>query len=307
MTAPRVFIGPAFDAAVAEAVRRAGGEVAETAADATAIAWLDWERDRKAELQHVLHSGIAWVQLPSAGIDGWVDAGVMDDRRIWTTASHAYAPAVAEHALALILAGFRRLAEAARARSWDASMQGGTLRGTTVAVVGAGSIGRALIGLLGPLGAEAIAVNRGGRPVEGARETVATAQLSGVWPRADVVVLCAPATAETHHLVDERALAAMPEHAWLVNVGRGTLVDTDALVRALDEGAIAGAALDVVDPEPLPDGHPLWTHPRALITPHVASPDAVAARALAGLVGENVARLVAGEEPLGVVDLARGY
>ena len=176
-----------------------------------------------------------------------------------------------------------------------------------MAVVGAGSIGRALIAMLRPLGAEAIAVTRRGRPVDGARETVATDQLADVWPRADVVVLCAPATAETRHLVDERALAAMPGHAWLVNVGRGTLVDTGALVRALDAGAIAGAALDVVDPEPLPDDHPLWTHPRALITPHVASPDAVAARALAGLVGENVARLIAGREPLSVVDLARGY
>jgi len=307
VTVPRVFVGPAFDAAVAEAVRRAGGEIAETAADANALAWLDWERDRKAELAHVLHSGITWVQLPSAGIDGWIDAGVLDDRRTWTTASHAYAPIVAEHALALMLAGCRRLGEAARARSWDASLQGGRLRGATVAVVGAGSIGRALIGMLGPLGAEAIAVTRSGREVEGARESVPTAQRSSVWPRADVVVLCAPATAETHHLVDERALAAMPEHAWLVNVGRGSLVDTDALVRALDDGAIAGAALDVVDPEPLPDGHPLWTHWRALITPHVASPDAVAARALADLVGENVARIIAGEAPLGVVDLARGY
>jgi D-3-phosphoglycerate dehydrogenase len=99
----------------------------------------------------------------------------------------------------------------------------------------------------------------------------------------------------------------MRSHAWLVNVARGTLVDTDALVDALATGSIAGAALDVTDPEPLPDEHPLWSDPRALITPHVASPDATLLSDLARLAGEQVRRLAAGEPLLSPVDLDAGY
>jgi D-3-phosphoglycerate dehydrogenase len=99
----------------------------------------------------------------------------------------------------------------------------------------------------------------------------------------------------------------MREDAWLVNVARGTLVDTEALVAALAAGEIAGAALDVTDPEPLPDGHPLWTEPRALITPHVANPDVTLMSDLAGLAGEQVRRLAAGEPLLSPIDLDAGY
>ena len=99
----------------------------------------------------------------------------------------------------------------------------------------------------------------------------------------------------------------MREDAWLVNVSRGALVDTDALVAALEAGSIAGAALDVTDPEPLPDDHPLWSQPRALITAHVANPDATLRHDLAELVGEQVRRLVAGEPLLSPVDPDAGY
>jgi D-3-phosphoglycerate dehydrogenase len=99
----------------------------------------------------------------------------------------------------------------------------------------------------------------------------------------------------------------MREDAWLVNVSRGALVDTNALVDALEAGSIAGAALDVTDPEPLPDGHPLWSQPRALITAHVANPDATLRRDLAELVGEQVRRLAAGEPLLSPVDPDAGY
>jgi phosphoglycerate dehydrogenase-like enzyme len=99
----------------------------------------------------------------------------------------------------------------------------------------------------------------------------------------------------------------MREDAWLVNVARGSLVDTDALVAALAAGEIAGAALDVTDPEPLPDGHPLWTEPRALITPHLANPDSTWTGHVAGLVYEQVRRQVAGEPLLSPIDLDAGY
>jgi D-3-phosphoglycerate dehydrogenase len=143
--------------------------------------------------------------------------------------------------------------------------------------------------------------------VEGAAESLPAARLGEVWPRADVVVVAAPATGATQHLLGEEELRALPSGAWIVNVARGSLIDTDALVRVLRDGAIAGAALDVTDPEPLPDGHPLWSEPRALITPHTANPPQALVRRLAQRVEENVRRFGAGEELLGVIDLDRDY
>jgi phosphoglycerate dehydrogenase-like enzyme len=102
-------------------------------------------------------------------------------------------------------------------------------------------------------------------------------------------------------------LAAMKPHSWIVNIARGSLIDTDALVSALDAEKIGGAALDVTDPEPLPDGHPLWSSPRALITPHVANPPSTMDRDLAKRVRENVRRFAAGEELLAPVNSDRGY
>jgi D-3-phosphoglycerate dehydrogenase len=152
-----------------------------------------------------------------------------------------------------------------------------------------------------------IGVSRSGRPVDAAQRVVRFEELASVLPQADAVVLAAPATAETAKLIGHGELAAMSEHAWLINVARGALVDTDALVEALAAGSIGGAALDVTDPEPLPDGHPLWTEPRALITPHRANFGEAADAALFALITRQIQRWVAGEELSGRVDTARGY
>lgn len=307
MSALRVFVGPDPEPEILDAVRAGGAAVAATAGDADAIVWLGGP-DALAPL---LHDGVRWVQLPSAGVEDWLGSGLLDGaagaERVWTSAAGAYADTVAEHALALALAGLRRLPECARTQSWERSLGGRTLRGATVAIVGAGGIGRSLIGLLEPFGARVIAVTRRGAPVAGAAETLPAARLAEVWPRADVVVLAAPATDATRHVVDAAALRALPAHAWIVNVGRGPLVDTDALAHALAAGEIGGAALDVTEPEPLPDGHPLWHEPRALITPHVANPDTALVPALAAFVADNVARRRDGRELRGAIDVARGY
>ncbi len=204
------------------------------------------------------------MQLPSAGVESWL--GRVDRERVWTSAAGAYGLPVAEHALALMLAGARRLADCARAETWT-EPPARPLDGSTVAIVGAGGIGRALIGLLEPLDVEVLAVTRRGRD-----GTLPASRLPEVLPVAHHVVIAAPATADTRHIIGAAELEAMRDDAWLVNVARGALVDTDALVAALAAGSIAGAALDVTDPEPLPDGHPLWSEPRALITPHIANP-----------------------------------
>jgi D-3-phosphoglycerate dehydrogenase len=287
-----------------DAVREGGGEVVDDPAAAEAIVWLAGEPEA---LRAVLHPGVRWVQLQSAGVEQWLEEGVIDEARAWTSAAGAYGETVADHALALLIAGRRRLAECARAQRWDPELAGRPLFGSTVAIVGAGGIGRALIALLAPWRCHVIAVTRSGREVEGAAESVAAADLDGVWPRADVVVVAAPATDATARLVGAQELAALPPDAWLVNVARGTLVDTDALVEALAAGRIGGAALDVTDPEPLPDGHPLWGEPRALITPHAANPTEARLRALADFTRANVERFARGEEPAGIIDTGRGY
>ena len=298
--APRVHLGPEAEPAFLEAIETGGG-VPAPLEEADAVVWRGSDPDALPSLPE----RVRWVQLSSAGVEQWMERIGAEETR-FTSAAGAYAQPVAEHALALLLAGVRALPAAARARRWDAPA-GGTLKGATVAIVGAGGIGRALIALLAPLGVEVLAVTRRGHPVPGAARTLPAEAVAEVWSAADHVVVAAPATAETRHLVGAEALRAMRPHAWLVNIARGALVDTDALVAALRTEEIAGAALDVTDPEPLPDGHPLWTEPRALITPHVANPDAVSVRHLVERVRENVRRFAAGEELLAPVDAGPGY
>jgi phosphoglycerate dehydrogenase-like enzyme len=290
-----VHVGPEPEREVEAAVRGAGGEIGPLD-EADGLVWVDSNPDGFPD---ELPDRVRWVQLPSAGVERWLDR--IDRERQWTTAAPAFGRSVAEHALALMLAGTRRLQEFARATTWTRPPIR-ELAGSTVAIVGTGSIGRALIDLLEPFRVDVLAVTRSGRD-----GTLPVARLGEVLPRAHFVVIAAPATPATRHLIGADELAAMREDAWLVNISRGALVDTEALVAALRDGSIAGAALDVTDPEPLPDGHPLWTEPHALITPHVANPDVTLMRDLAGLVGEQVRRLAAGEPPLSPFDPGAGY
>jgi phosphoglycerate dehydrogenase-like enzyme len=174
-------------------------------------------------------------------------------------------------------------------------------------IVGTGGIGRELAQMLAPLGVGVLAVNRSGAALAGAERTVAVGALEGVLPAAHFVVLAAALTAETSGLMGAAMFGAMRNDAWLVNVARGGLVETDALVDALTNGRIAGAALDVTDPEPLPVGHPLWSIDDVIITPHIANTWEMALPELTALVGRNVGRFARGEPLEGVVDLEAGY
>jgi phosphoglycerate dehydrogenase-like enzyme len=292
---PVVHVAPESDRAIEEAITAAGGRIGPLD-EADALVWLDWDSNT---FDVELPERVRWVQLPAAGVERWLER--TRDGRVWTSAAGAYGLPVAEHALALMLAGARRLADCARAQTWT-DPPARPLDGATVAIVGAGGIGRALMRLLGPLDVEILAVTRRGRD-----GTLPADRLPEVLPAADHVVIAAPATPDTRHVIGAAELDAMRDGAWLVNVARGTLVDTDALVAALRAGTIGGAALDVTDPEPLPDGHPLWSEPRALITPHIANPAATLRRYLARHVGENVARFARGADLLSVIDAEAGY
>ena len=257
-------------------------------------------------LRRSLLPDVRWVQLGSAGIETWFDAGLMNSEVVWTAAKGVYARPIAEHILALILAAARDLPERARTDGWGD--QGGRLvTGATVGIVGAGGIGTELIALLAPFDARVIALTRDGRLVPGAAVSVGPTGLPLLLEQSDYVVLTAALTTETAGMISAPELAQMRADAWLINVARGGLVDTGALVEALQAGTIGGAALDVTEPEPLPSGHALWAFRNALITPHVASTPEMGEGFLAERVTENVRRFAAGRELLGVVDQRLGY
>ena len=290
------------------AVVEGGGEPSDPAV-ADALVWAD---PTDAEGLHALlaTSPARWVQLPFAGIERFVDAGVITPDRTWTCAKGIYGPATAEHALALLLCGARLLHEHARRTSWwprERMNDARRLAGQTVLIVGTGGIGRALARMLEPLEAKIVAVNRSGKPMPGAVLTGASDAMPDLVPDADFVALAAALTPETRHLLNAEMFARMKPEAWIVNVGRGALIDTSALVDALRVRAIAGAGLDVTDPEPLPDDHPLWTMDNVIITSHTANTVRMAMPELAAMIKENVARFARGKELDGLVDPALGY
>lgn len=297
-----IFVGPTPAPELVEAVRAGGAEVVP-AQDASAVIWY---QGSPADFTAMAHLGIRWVQLPYAGVEPWFDAGVITADRVFSSAAGCYAPSVAEHTLALILTGVRRLHELIRAQTWT-HLPSATLRGATVGIIGCGGIGHALIDMLAPLGARVLAVTRSGRQVPGAELSVDPSGVPEVLRRSDYVVLAAPTTAATRALIAAAELEIMKPTSWLVNVGRGALVDTEALAAALRAGQLAGAALDVTDPEPLPDGHPLWMEPRAVITSHSANSEALLLPELAKRVRDNTARFLAGRPPLGIIDPDLGY
>lgn len=297
-----VHVGPKSAPELLEAVRRAGGDTVPLA-EAEALVY--WGSGGPDEVAGMLHDRLRWVQLPSAGVERWVEAGLIRAEPVFTAAVGAYGRTVAEHALAMMLAAARGLHVQARATAWGPPASKEFAR-STVAVVGCGGIGRALIRLLEPFDCRVLAVADSG-PVPGAERTVARDDFREVLPEADHVVVCAPATPATRGMFAAREFALMREDAWLVNVARGSLVVTADLVEALKAGAIGGAALDVTDPEPLPEGHELWSMEQVLITPHCANPRTSHLRGLAERVTENVARVAAGEQPVGVVPPGRGF
>jgi phosphoglycerate dehydrogenase-like enzyme len=206
----------------------------------------------------------------------------------------------------LALAGLRKLPERIRAHHWGRAA-GTSLYGARVTILGGGGITGELLGLLQPFEVEATVVRRNSSPVPGANRTVSTDRLYDALSGALVVFLALALTRETEGIISGPELETMDESAWLINVARGKHVHTDALVEALQVGRIAGAGLDVTDPEPLPDGHPLWTSPNCIITPHSADTPEMIRPLLSERIRVNVARYIAGEPLDGLVDPYAGY
>ncbi len=279
-----------------ETAIEAGGGTVVTEGPADAVVWTDPKRPDGLRSLLDEYPDIAWVQLPWAGIEPF--APILDGDRVWTCGKGVYAEPVAEQALLLALMGLRGMGTYARASTWEGP-RGRNLLGATVTIVGGGGIAESLLRLLEPFGTENRVIRRSVAPT--------LDDLDDLLPSSDVVFLALPLTPETENLFDERRLRLLPEHAWLINVSRGAHVVTDDLVAVLQEGAIGGAGLDVTEPEPLPDGHPLWSLSNCFISPHVGNTPEMAVPLLSARVRDNVRRFIAGDELIGRVDVDAGY
>lgn len=282
----------------------AGGGQVVALADAEALIWAA-PRD-PGLLENVLAEApdLQWVQLPFAGIETFVH--LVDDDRLWTCGKGVYAEPVAELALSLALAGMRGVVPYARASEWSRPM-GRNLLGASVTIMGGGGITQSLLRLLQPFDCHTTVVRNRVVEMEGADEVLEADRYVDALAGADVVVLALALTSETEGMMSRTELEMMEPHAWLINVARGRHVVTDDLVWALQHAVIGGAALDVTDPEPLPAGHPLWSMPNCIVTPHVGNTPEMAVPLLAERITANVHRYAHGEPLLGPVHHDLGY
>jgi len=245
---------------------------------------------------------LKWLALTSSGYDVLTRFGAPASVQL-TYAAGVHAPTVAEHGIAQLLCLLRRFPPALDAQKqgrWIAATLIPSLRAMEdlkICVIGLGPIGQQLVRKLNVLAREVTAVTRTGRPYA----DIAVSKfedLDHVLPTVDAVFIATPLTDKTRNMFDSRRIALMRPGSYLVNVARGPMVESGALVAALRSGALAGAALDVTDPEPLPEDHALWSAPNLLITPHVAAFGSIATGArLSDHLDRNLQRL-ANHEPL---------
>ncbi len=307
MSAPdrtAIHLGPAGAPGwLGEAVVAGGGRLVGPD-EADGVVWASPRHPDRLAALVAEHPQVRWVQLPFAGIENYVP--VLDHERTWTCGKGVYATPVAEMALALLLGGLRHVGAYARATTWT-KPAGRNLVGARVTILGGGGITEELLRFLHPFDVTTTVVRRSEEPMAGAARTLGPDRLDDALVDADGLVLALALTPETEGIVDARTLALLPDHACVVNVARGRHVVTDDLVAALAAGTTGSAGLDVTDPEPLPDGHPLWSEPRCTITPHVGNTPEMAVPLLAARVTANVRRWVAGDPLVGTVDVDLGY
>lgn len=257
---------------------------------------------------------LRWIHGVGAGADRLVTPRLRASGVVLTNSSGVAAVPIAEHVLALILAFARQLPvllQAQQASRWFDKPLRGTfeLQGQTLAVVGMGEIGGALAQKAAALGLRVLGVRRqpGGALPPGVERLVGLDDLDAVLAEADHVAVCLPLTEATRGLFGAARLARLRPGAHLYNIGRGALVDTAALLAALESGHIGGAGLDVIDPEPLPPESPLWRHPRAIITSHTSATSPHSDARMLDIFVDNLGRALRGEPLRNRVDLAHGY
>lgn len=261
--------------------------------------------------------GLRWAHTGTAGVGSWLSPALIESDVILTNAAGIHAAPIAETVLAMILHFARGLDFAVRAQArgaWDrdafdrADAPIGEIAESTVGIIGLGGIGREVGVRMAALGARVLGLRRrAGEPPPGVELVHGDGGLARILRESHYLVLAAPLTPLTRHMIDRAALGLMRPDAVLVNVSRGALVDEEALVEALREGRIRGAALDVFATEPLPAEHPLWSLPNVLITPHVSGCTHRFWKRHAALLVENIGRYLDGRPLANVVDKRAGY
>lgn len=263
----------------------------------------------------MLHGSPAleWLQTNSAGVEPYIQPGVLAGDTLLTNATGAYGLAIAEHMLGMLLELFKKLElyrDAQKSGAWQSQGAVKAVYGSTVLVLGMGDIGGEFAARCKALGAKVIGVRRSPRPCpEYADEVHLLEDLDSLLPQADVVAVTLPGTDATRGLMSRERLAKMKEGAVLLNVGRGFIVDTEALCDALERGHLSGAGVDVTDPEPLPPTHRLWNIPTAVVTPHISGFYHLREthERIVDIFLENLRHFQAGEPLRNLVDFATGY
>lgn len=268
------------------------------------------------EYFHTAHK-LKWIHSPAAAVHQLMFPELVKSDVMVTNAGGVHGPVVAEHAIAVLLALAKRLPQAiqhqrrsewAQTFLWRGHPRPREIFGATVAVIGMGSIGREFTIRAKALGMTVLAVRENpAKGANGADAVFGPSELCSILGKADYVLLCTPVTSATTSLIDRTALACMKPDAYLINVGRGPLIDEAALLDALQNERIAGAGLDVFNEEPLPPDSPLWSVENILITPHTAAATDHAWERHYRLIGENLRRFQQGRELLNSVDKRRGY
>ena len=257
---------------------------------------------------------LRWIQVGSAGVESYVFPELVESDIVLTNARVIYGPQLADHTMALVLAFARELPELFR-RQQQARWEGRTglnsveLAGRTLLIVGLGGTGEEVAKRAAAFGMRILSTRRRteASAPPGVERVEAPNQLHALLPQADYVALCCALTPETRHLFAAAEFEQMKRTAVIVNVTRGGVIDQDALIAALQEGRIAGAGLDVTDPEPLPPASPLWRMPNVIITPHSSGQSQGAAPRMHRLLCDNVRRFANGEPLMYVVDKRLGY
>jgi phosphoglycerate dehydrogenase-like enzyme len=255
---------------------------------------------------------LRWIQVGSAGVEHYLFPELVESGVVLTNAKVIYGSHLADHLMAFILAFNRNLPHLWRCQQqgvWEsrANMRPMELAGETLLVVGLGGTGLAVAKRAAGFDMRILAVTRTQKPRPAHVEHVGPPdQLHALLPEADHVAICCPLTKDTYHLFGDREFGVMKPTAFIHTVTRGGVIDHEALVRALRAGEIAGAGLDVTEPEPLPAGHPLWTMENVLITPHSSGHSPHSGARMFALFKENLRRFAAGEPLTNVVDKVAG-
>jgi len=300
-----VAIEPKNNPAYEQAVVSAGGKVASLSNQVKGLIWTDYSAPDL--LTKVLNQNpqIEWVQLPFAGVDAFAE--ILSAPVRFTSAKGSYREPVAEHALALSLALGRQLPVRVKATSWG-KREAVSFYDSSILIIGAGGITEELIEMLTPFRARiSVCRNQTELPVAGSHEVFGLDQLGDKISDADLVVIACALTNQTRGLFDKDLLSKMKSTAFLVNVARGPIIKTTDLLAALEAGTIAGAAVDVTDPEPLPDGHPMFGRDDLIVTPHTADTKEIVMRHFALRVEQNVKAFLGLGPWVGEVDPGRGY